>query len=306
MRWDADPNVLYYEVLLRTGDGKDVETFKATEGRLALNLVPGEYRYRIRAFNVLRKPELELPWQEFVVLKAEIPRVARIEPKLRYVEDADASLTLWGECLVPGARVELRCEDPSAAAIEGIETARLDAAREGAARLRAGADETCAVRFAFPAEAFRPGRYAVLLTNPGGLAAEIPAALVVRHKLAEPRSLVPAPGSVFGPAELRGKAGIGFSWEPVPEAARYVFCLYPSGAPERPVRREVLAGTAYRLDDLAALDRGEFRWSVEAQGIDGEGGLVPAIRAATADFRIDLPPPVAPDLTAAGDVFYGR
>jgi hypothetical protein len=87
---------------------------------------------------------------------------------------------------------------------------------------------------------------------------------------------------------------------------RYVFSLYPSGEAGQPVRRLVIPGTSYLLDDLTILDRGDFRWSVEAQGIDAEGNTIPAVGAAEADFRIDLPPVPPPDLSATGDTFYGR
>jgi hypothetical protein len=301
LRWDADPNVLYYELTLQTAAGERLSVFKLTESRLALNLSPGEYRYRITAYNVLRKPEIELPWQEFSVLKAELPRIVRHEPKLRYAEDADASLTLWGEHLIPGARITLKRGDPSAAEVEGRETGR-----EGISPGGASADVSAAVRFSFPAEALRSGKYSLRLTNPGGLWTEIRSALVVRHKLGEPGSLVPAAGSVFGPAELRGMKAIGFSWEAVPEATRYVFSLYPQEESGRPIRRETLTGTTYLLDDLTVLDRGVFRWSVTAEGFDGEGKAIPAVGAAEADFRIELPPPATPDLSATGDVFYGR
>jgi len=123
LRWDADPNVLYFEVTLQTGAGEDISVSKVAEPRLELNLSPGEYRYRIVLYNILRKPELELPWQEFSVLKAEFPRVARHEPKLWFVEDREASLTLWGKDLIPGARVVLKrkeaAADPVAASFRG-------------------------------------------------------------------------------------------------------------------------------------------------------------------------------------------
>lgn len=306
LRWESDPNVLFYVVTLQTAAGEKLSEFKVTESALSLNLGPGEYRYRITAYNALRKPEIEFPWQGFSVLKAELPRVVRYEPKIIYVEDAVASLTLWGEYLVPGARVALRSGDPSIPPAEGKETGREGMSADRTSEDRTSADRMSEVRFSIPAESLPPGVYSLTLTNPGGLSTEVSAALVVRHKLGEPTSLSPAAGSVFGPAELRGLKAIGFSWEGVREAVRYVFSLYPSGEADRPVRRVVIPGTSYLLDDLTILDRGDFRWSVEAQGIDTEGKLIPAVRAAVADFRIDLPHTASPDLSATGDTFYGR
>jgi hypothetical protein len=300
LRWESDPYVLFYVVTLQTAAGEKLSEFKAAESALSLSLGPGEYRYRITAYNALRKPEIEFPWREFSVLKAELPRVVRYEPKIIYIEDATASLTLWGEYLAPGARVALQGGDPSIPSFEGKETAR-EGTSDGAS-----ADRMSEVRFSFPAGSLPPGEYSLMFTNPGGLSTEVRAALVVRHKLGEPRSLEPATGSVFGPTELRGLKAIGFSWDGVKEAVRYVFSLYPRGEPDRPVRRLVIPGTSYLLDDLTVLDRGDFRWSVEAQGIDTEGKLIPAVGAAVADFRIDLPHTAYPDLSATGDTFYGR
>ncbi len=291
LRWEADPNVLYYEISLQTGAGENIFVSKVTEPLLRLNLTPGEYRYRIVLYNLLKKPEQELPWQSFSVLKAEIPRIARYEPKLWFIEDSQISLTLQGENLIPGASVVLKRGGSSAEPAAGTEAER---------------DGTSSVSVSFPTGSLAAGEYSIALTNPGGLSVEVPAAILVRHKLPEPKLLTPAAGSVFGPAELRGTKSIGFSWEAVPEAARYVFCLYASGDPERVVCRKLLSTNTYLLDDLTVLDRGEFRWSVEAQGSDGEGGTIPAVRAAEAGFRVELPHLAAPALSTPGDTFYGR
>jgi hypothetical protein len=287
LRWDADPNVLYYEVSLQTGAG--VSVLKVTEPELRLSLGPGDYRYRIVLYNLLRKPEIELPWQDFSVLKAEMPRIARCTPKTLFLEDPEARLTLWGEDLVPGARVLMRHEGPEGGSVPASVV-------EG--------NEASTIGLAFPLQSMAAGSYSIELTNPGGLSARLSGAVLLRHKLPEPASLLPVKGSVFGPKDLRGMRSIGFSWEPVPEASQYLFRLRAAGNPERVVCEKLLTESAYSFDELSVLDRGEFRWSVEPRGIDGDGSPIPAIRPAEAGFRIDLPPIAAPTVSS-GDVFYG-
>jgi hypothetical protein len=290
LRWDADPNVLFYEITLQTGAGEAISVSKVTEPVLELNLSPGEYRYRIVLYNLLRKPEIALPWQGLTVLRAEIPRIANLAPKVWYLEDLKPSLTIRGENLIPGATVVLKREEPTIEPASGIELGR---------------DGTSAVSFAFPAPSLTAGEYAIELTNPGGLSVTVRRAVLVRHMLAEPSGLEPVSGSAFGPKELRGMRSIRFSWNSVPEAAKYVFRLYARDDPDRLLREEPLTDGTYLLDDLTVLERGEFRWSVEAQGIDEAGELIPAVRAAEARFVIDLPRIVAP-VVKKGDVFYGR
>jgi hypothetical protein len=256
---------------------------------LELSLSPGDYRYRIVLYNVLRKPEAELPWQDFTVLRAEIPRLAASEPRLLFLEDSSAELRLRGEDLVQGATVTLVREDGEARSLLGTVTAF---------------DGSSSVAASFALESLAEGLYSLELRNPGGLAATLPAAVLLRRKLPEPGALEPAPGAAYGPKELRGMKSLAFSWEAVPEATEYRFRLWRAETPDRPIREESLTEPSFLLDELAALDKGEFLWSVEARGTDAERGPIPAVGAAQAGFRIDLPALAAPAM-AAGDTFYG-
>ncbi|HUJ76432.1 MAG TPA: hypothetical protein VL359_16340, partial [bacterium] len=81
LRWSADPNVLYYQVTVQTGAGDEVGTWKVETPALTLNLAPGAYRYRVVLYNLLGKPEVELPWHPIEVRKAEVPHIASCAPR---------------------------------------------------------------------------------------------------------------------------------------------------------------------------------------------------------------------------------
>lgn len=169
LRWEADPNVLYYEVTMQTAAGEAVSVSRVDEPVLEFNLGPGDYRYRIVLYNLLGKPELSLPWRFFTVRKAEIPRVASLSQKVWFVEELQPQpqLTLQGEALVPGATVVLKPADSSAPAIAG------SVVEQGG---------TSSVRVEFPERRIIAGEYSLVFTNPSGLSFTVPRALLVRYQ----------------------------------------------------------------------------------------------------------------------------
>jgi len=178
LQWQGDPNALFYEVTVQTADGTTVSESRLTEPVLRLNLSPGEYRYRIVLYNLLRRPEVSLPWQSFSVLKAEFPHISESAPKMWFLEDLKPLLQLTGENFMPGATVALKRDEVPAQPIPGTETTR-----DGAGN----------VSVAFSATAFEAGTYSLEITNPGGLSFTYPNALVIRHMLPAPTGLAPGP-----------------------------------------------------------------------------------------------------------------
>ncbi len=291
LRWEPVENVLYYEVTVRDGTGREISTARVDDHELKLCLSPGEYGYRIVLYDVLRKPAITLPWQELTVLEAEIPRVTGSAPRAWFLEDGRPPfLTLSGSELVPGAIFLLKPADGSGGPVEGEELGR-----EGEST----------VRVSFPSRTLAEGEYSLVVTNPGGLSVSLPRALVVRHMLPAPVVLEPTPGTVFGPDDLRGMTSLRFSWNPVAGASRYVFSLGRAGSATPLLRIESLTGTSCVLDDLRVLDRGDLHWTVEARGNDEECGEIPSVGPADSAFRIDLPRIAVPTF-AGGNVFYGR
>jgi len=166
-RWSADPSVLFYEVTVQTSTGGMITQEKLNEPVLKLNLRPGEYRYRIVLYNLLGKPELELPWTSFSVNKAQMPRVTAVSPKVWFLEDLKPVLSVSGANLMPGATIRIEDRAANAAPIAGTETAR-----EGTASLSAS----------FPIKSVREGVYTLEVVNPGGLSVTLPDALVVHFQ----------------------------------------------------------------------------------------------------------------------------
>lgn len=290
LRWEGDPNVLYYEVTLQDSAGRTLSVTRVEKPVLRLSLSPGEYRYRIVLYNLLHKPEVTLPWRALEIIRAEAPRIAASAPKMWFLEDLKPTLSLSGEHLMAGATAVLRPE-----AAGGPEVDAISFASHG------GTSATAT----FPRGQLAAGEYTLEITNPGGLAFELPHALLVRHMLGVPSGLRPAAGTRFGPTELRAHRSIRFSWDPVPGAVRYIFRLRRAGRAGIVVGVDSLRDPSYLLEDLTVLDRGDYLWSVEAQGEERGRGVVPALGAAKAAFTIVLPQLAAP-ANIGGDVFYGR
>ncbi len=165
LRWEGDPNVLFYELILQKETGEDVSSFRIEEPRLELNLVPGGYRYKLVLFNFLGKPEIDLPWQRFTVLKAETPRVTTVFPKAWYLEDLKSRLTIAGKDLDPDATIVLKHSDGDETPLVGTVTKQ---------------NGTTKMRVEFPEECVTTGHYTLELTNPGGLSRIVPLVLPVR------------------------------------------------------------------------------------------------------------------------------
>jgi len=167
LRWDPDPDVREYEVTVETAEGVPVSTHRLEQPVLRLDLPPGAYRYRVVLTNLLGKPEVDLPWRSFTVLKAEIPGVTEVSPKVWFIDDLKPEVTLSGENLAPGVAVVLKPSSGSAAPIAGKEVERKG---------------TSTVRVAFSGRGVAAGEYTIVVTNPGGLEQTLPAALAVRYE----------------------------------------------------------------------------------------------------------------------------
>lgn len=164
LRWEPDPNVSFYRVIVQTGSGENIADSRTEKPELRLCLGPGEYRFRIVLFNVLGKPELELPWKPFTVKRAEIPRIRNWSPKAWYLEEFSSVLSLSGRDLIPGATIVLTLTTNDSVRLKGevIE-------QDGTSRLRVE----------FPSMFVQTGTYTLTLTNPGGLSTVLPGAVVV-------------------------------------------------------------------------------------------------------------------------------
>jgi hypothetical protein len=124
------------------------------------------------------------------------------------------------------------------------------------------------------------------------------------------QQISPCAGSVFDAACLRTTRTVAFSWQKVPGATGYIITIRKSspqiGAAGRKIlEKDVGTDTSYTLQDLAALDRGSFEWSVEAvRAFDGSRIMQRGIPA-EGSFVIDLPVLKKPLLEKTG-ILYGK
>jgi hypothetical protein len=167
IRWNADPNVLYYEADVRTAAGEEIAVLRFEEPVLRLSLSPGEYRFRITLYNLVGRPELELPWRSMIVRKAEIPRVTGLSRNAWFLEDLKPEVALSGENLAPGATIVLENAAASEPPIYGTELERKG---------------TSSVVVGFPVRTLAAGEYSLVITNPGGISFTLPRALSVRFQ----------------------------------------------------------------------------------------------------------------------------
>lgn len=103
----------------------------------------------------------------------------------------------------------------------------------------------------------------------------------------------PADGTRLGPERLSSTRTLRFSWAPVPDATHYRMELR---SPKGTVlfSSEPMTETGWELEDLSVLDKGQFRWTVEAIRIVDDGIILQKGEVLRANFSIDIPDVVIP------------
>lgn len=279
LRWSSDENALEYELVVRKAgpagaEGGDSEVLRTrtSEAKAEVRLEVGDYQYMITTFNLLGRAEAETGWLPMRVLKAEIPSISQVSPsKILMDEHADRRVTVSGSRLVSGCKVLLAQGQTT---LQGTE-------------LRRDGDESLVVLF--PDEAYLGGEYALEVENPGGLRAVLDGKLSISPPLPAAESLSPTQGFVFGPAELKARHTIEFSWRPVEGATDYRLAIYPEGKAEPALAKEGLRDPGYAIDDLSVLDRGVYAWKVVALRRGADGELEQSGLEASSTFSIQLP-----------------
>ena len=123
-----------------------------------------------------------------------------------------------------------------------------------------------------------------------------------------PRAVLTLPddGALVDAQWLRTRRTIDFAWESVPDATEYILSFYRDAVTASPLARYTLkAVTAWTLEDLSILDRGNFVWTLEARSRDKNGEIEQYGQLAERRFTIELPP--ARDQNKSGKgALYGR
>ena len=120
------------------------------------------------------------------------------------------------------------------------------------------------------------------------------------------RPYAPDDGALVDAQWLRTQRTIDFAWESVPDATEYILSFYRDAVTASPLARYTLkAVTAWMLEDLSILDRGNFVWTLEARSRDKNGEIEQYGQLAERRFTIELPP--ARDQNKSGKgALYGR
>jgi hypothetical protein len=169
--WKAQKGALEYEVILESvaADGSAAELLreKTAEDSLTVNLTPGQYRYRIIVYNLLGKPEIEAPWKDFTVIKAEFPKVESLFPFSLYMEEEQFNITVRGGNILPGAEFHMVDQGTGILIFKAVELERYK-------------NET--IELQLPRSTVGYGNYRVKVVNPGGLFDTTETVLKIRYK----------------------------------------------------------------------------------------------------------------------------
>jgi hypothetical protein len=106
---------------------------------------------------------------------------------------------------------------------------------------------------------------------------------------------LPSAGFLIGADYLTENSAIRFSWDPVPEASRYVLRIFRAGAEGNPSGAALFSALTennfYEFEELSVLDNGPFIWQVEAQNADAEGFVEQSGTPINSAFTVDIPLP---------------
>ncbi|MDR2094612.1 MAG: hypothetical protein LBP76_03735 [Treponema sp.] len=160
LRWQAEKNVLCYEVEIEKQNGLIWE--KTLSGEVEtdffeVSLVPGIYRYRVRVYDLLGRQGTAADWIQFQVHLAKQPEIVRFSPQAFYLDEGGLSrvLNISGRNLTEGIEVSLQKQGMQEGGIRP-ETVIVERSEEG-------------LQAFFNVEHLNEGHYTIYAVNPGGL-----------------------------------------------------------------------------------------------------------------------------------------
>jgi hypothetical protein len=156
--WYADENIIRYEVVVERALEQESyrEVLRETTGDdfLEFSLPAGDYRYRIRAWDIFEKPTPYSPWYPLEIRLALQPELFEVA-----VESGEAPrLIVKGKNLSPDAELRLLRRGGAQIGTGNFQAETAGDDEEGTAALQAP---------------LRPGKYELTLQNPGGFSASI-------------------------------------------------------------------------------------------------------------------------------------
>jgi len=165
LSWEGSEDALRYEVIIVDASDKEIFRQSTENPAVDLKLKPGAYRYKVLVYNVLDQLEVDMAWNDLVVIRAEIPGPKKVTPQIQYLENPVLRFRVQGLLLVEGAQYRLFRQDKPEIATAGQVVSHLS-------------DEE--VELTFPDFEFSYGDYSLTIKNPGGLKHTLKDALLVR------------------------------------------------------------------------------------------------------------------------------
>lgn len=171
--WEDAGTVDHYSITIQELDSRTkkyvtVEEQDSVTNFTEVSLAAGTYRYKIIIYNVLGRAEIETEWAEFTIEVAYEPRISDTTPGAFYMEEEpDGNMTISGRNIRNNARIELRREGKKGG---GYKADKIEISSRGnKANLH------------FNLDTIVPGKYSIVVTNPGGLSAKSQT-VVIRYK----------------------------------------------------------------------------------------------------------------------------
>ncbi len=158
LKWQSDKNAIEYKVEIKNlSDGK-VSTHQTSSNSISVNLLSGDYEYRVYAFDFLGRQSSVSEWRKFTVLKALAPSVS--VPKVVETEiDKNEKLSL---------PVEIKNIEEETS-IELINT-QTNEVVTGTLKTKESSGQVVAASAVFPK--VEEGDWKLRVTNPSGLSTD--------------------------------------------------------------------------------------------------------------------------------------
>lgn len=146
--WDAVPDASGYTVQVKDADDNTVIDQRVTDHRFDFVLPPGNYQQRVGALNRFGKMSAWSDWQPFRVISRSSPELTLDPPGDIVLDERFTHVVLRGKGFTP-------------------ETEYFLASKRGRTRLRAERADVDSVTLMIDSQDLLPGRYDLLVENPG-------------------------------------------------------------------------------------------------------------------------------------------
>lgn len=159
--WDDSEYVDHYTITIEQFDSRSKKFVQIAENDTTTNstevsLSAGTYRYKIDIYNILGQLEVETDWEEFTIETAYEPQIRDVSPSSVYMEEKpDGTFVVGGRNIRNNAKVELRKEGKKGG---GFKPQDIEISSRGNR-----------VNLKFDLNVITPGKYRIVITNPGGL-----------------------------------------------------------------------------------------------------------------------------------------